>query len=193
LYEVSNVVEWFAGTWCVVHLLDKVFENYPGIRTLGRWATWGATTIAVATTLTVARVFWSGAIGGKPTLFYFEVVDRSVLLSLALVVILTLAFLSRYPMELQMNSWVSVTGFSAVILSLAGARLADSMAQYLTSMRIDIAQLVFEMCVYFVWAAALRREEAHAPSRVIFHRDGEAELVAQLEAMNGILRGAGRS
>src|SRR5260370_36696938 len=105
IYELSNPVEWIAAIWCVVHLLGKAFGSYPGIRTMSRWATWGATTISVASTLLMARFFWRGGIRGKRLLFYFEVADRSVLLSLALVVILTLAFLSRYPLQLQRNTW----------------------------------------------------------------------------------------
>lgn len=189
-YETSNVVEWFAATWCVVHLLGRIFDAYPGIRTLSRWVAWGAIGLSVCAALTVARVFWSGGIGGRKLLFYFEVADRSVLLSLALVVILTLGFLSRYPLGLQTNTWASLTGFSAVVLSLAGARLVDSLAPQLASRQIDRAQLAFEAFTYLVWAWKLRRQEQQEPARVIFHHIDEADLLAELKAMNGILRRA---
>src|SRR5262249_43097270 len=125
--------------------------------------------------------------------FYFEVADRSVLLSLALVVILTLTFLSRFPLRLKGNTWAALIGFSAVILSLASARLLDSLAPHLAAGWADNLELAAEAAVYAVWAAKLRAEEAQAPARVIFRHADEAELLQKLDAMNGILRRAGRS
>jgi hypothetical protein len=193
MYELSNPVEWLAAAWCTVDLLGKAFDAYPGIRSLSRRAASGAIVAATAITLTIARYFWSGSMRGQRRLFYFEVADRTVLLSLALVVILTLGFLSRFPLPLQSNTWASLIGFSAVVLSLAGARLMDSLAPHLAALPVDRAQLLFETLCYVVWAASLQKAESQAPARVIFHHAGEQELLRQLEAMNGILRGAGRS
>ena len=193
LYEISNPVEWIAATWCAVQVLGRAFEDYPGIRSLSRWVTLSATATSVAATLAIAKVFWSGGIGGKRVLFYFEVADRSLLLSLALVVVLTLAFLSSYPLRLQRNTWVSLIGFSVVLLSIAGARLVDSLAPYLSAYGFDRGQLILESCCYLSWAALLQRQEAQAPARMIFHHAGEQELLRQLDTLNGILRGAGRS
>jgi len=192
VYEASNPVEWLAAIWCVVQLLDKTFNDYPGIRTICRWATWGATTLSVTTSLALARAFWSGSIRGKPQLFYFEVADRSVLLSLALIIVLTMGFLSRYPLRLPGNTWVSLIGFSVIVLSIASARLIDSLAPKLASRPIDLGQMAFETITYLVWIGLLRREDQQVPARVIFTHTGEAELLKELDAMNGILRRAGR-
>jgi hypothetical protein len=192
VYLISNPVEWLAAIWCVVQLLERAFKDYPGIRTISRWATWGATTLAVCASLAVARIFWSGGIRGKRVLFYFEVADRSVLLSLALIVVLTMGFLSRYPLRLQGNTWVSLIGFSVIVLSMASARLIDSLAPLLASRPIDLAQVAFEACTYVAWIALLRRHDEQVPARVIFPHAGEAELLKELDAMNGILRRAGR-
>jgi hypothetical protein len=192
VYEASNPIEWIAAIWCVVRLLDKAFSDYPGIRTVSRWATWGATTLSVCTSLALARIFWSGSIRGKPQLFYFEVADRSVLLSLALIIVLTMGFLSRYPLRLPGNTWVSLVGFSVIFLSMAAARLIDSLAPKLASRTIDLGQVAFETCTYIAWIVLLRRQEEQKPARVIFTHAGEAELLKELDAMNGILRRAGR-
>ena len=193
LYEISNPVEWVAAIVCVMDLLGRAFGAYPGIRSLSRWAACGATIAATAIALTLARFFWSGSARGQKVLFYFEVVDRSVLLSLALIVVLTLAFLSRYPLPLTVNTWISLIAFSAILLSLASARLIDSLAPGLASQAADAAQLVFECVCYALWAGLLQKRETESPERVIFHHVGEQELLRQLDAMNGILRGAGRS
>lgn len=196
LYEVSNPVEWIAATWCVAHLLGKAFDGYPGIKSVSRWATWGASAVAISVALALANYFWQGGVLGQKTLFYFEVADRSVLLGLALVVILTMFFLSRYPLRLQANTWTSLIAFSAIILSLAGARLVDSLAPVMAVVTVDIIQLVLEFACCLAWAWAFRREEEQAPARVIFSHSGghmgEAELLRQLEAMNGILHRVGR-
>ncbi len=196
LYEASNPVEWIAATWCVAHLLGKAFAGYPGIKSISRWATWGASVVAISLALALANYFWQGAVQGRNSLLYFEAADRSVLLGLALVVILTMFFLSRYPLRLQANTWTSLIAFSALILSLAAARLVDSVAPVMAVLPVDIAQLVFEFACCLAWAWAFRREEEQPPARVIFGHSGghmgEAELLRQLEAMNGILRRVGR-
>ena len=196
LYEASNPVEWIAATWCVAHLLGKAFDGYPGIKSLSRWATWGASAVAVSVALALATYFWQGSVRSQKILFYFEVADRSVLLGLALVVILTLFFLSRYPLRLQANTWTSLVAFSAIILSLAGARLVDSVAPVMAVLPVDIIQLIFESACCLAWAGAFRREEEQAPARVIFSHSGgdagETEILRQLESMNGILHRVGR-
>ena len=192
LYKISTPVEWIAATWCVAHLLGKGFEAYPGIRSMSRWATWGASVIAVCIALLLVSYFWQGDYRGRKTLLYLEVADRSVLLSLALVVILTVIFFYRYPFRLQTNTWASLIAFSAVVLSMAGARLVDSLAPVMAVLPVDLAQLAFEAGCYLVWAGNLRREEAQAPAHVIITYAGEHELLRQLQAMDGILHRVGR-
>ena len=192
LYKISTPVEWIAATWCVAHLLGKGFEAYPGIRSMSRWATWGASVIAVCIALLLVSYFWQGDYRGRKTLLYLEVADRSVLLSLALVVILTVIFFYRYPFRLQTNTWASLIAFSAVVLSMAGARLVDSLAPVMAVLPVDLVQLAFEAGCYLVWAGNLRREEAQAPAHVIITYAGEHELLRQLQAMDGILHRVGR-
>ena len=191
VYKVSNPVEWVAATWCVAHLLGKGFEAYPGIRSMSRWATWGASVTAVCIALLLVSYFWQGNYRGRKTLLYLEVADRSVLLSLALIVILTAIFFSRYPFRLQSNTWASLIAFSAIILSMAVARLFDSLAPAMAALPADMTQLVFEAGCYLVWAGYFRRDEA--PAHVIVTYPGEQELLRQLQAMDGILHRAGRS
>ena len=192
LYKVSNPVEWVAATWCVAHLLGKGFAGYPGIRSMSRWATWGASLIAVCIALLLVSYFWQGNYRGRRTLLYLEVADRSVLLSLALVIILTVIFFYRYPFRLQSNTWASLIAFSAIVLSTAVARLFDSLAPAMAVLPVDLAALAFEAGCYLVWAANFRREEAQAPAHVIITYAGEHELLRQLHAMDGILHRVGR-
>ena len=192
LYKISTPVEWVAATWCVAHLLGKGFAAYPGIRTMSRWATWGASLIAVCFALLLVGYFWQGDYLGRRTLLYLEVADRSVLLSLALVIILTVIFFSRYPFRLQSNTWTSLIAFSAIVLSMAVARLFDSLAPAMAAFPADLTQLGFEAGCYLVWAGNFRREEAQGPPHVIITYAGEHELLRQLQAMDGILHRVGR-
>jgi hypothetical protein len=114
------------------------------------------------------------------------------MLSLALIIVLTMWFLSRYPLRLQGNTWVSMIGFSVIVLSMASARLIDSLAPKLASRPIDLGQVAFETCTYIAWVVLLHRQDEQKPARVIFTHAGEAELLKELDAMNGILRRAGR-
>lgn len=191
-FVVSLPVEWAFATWAAIHLLGKAFDAWPGIRTATRWATLLATVISVAAAS--VSVFLIGGGGNKITVYRFlEVADRSVLGGLSVVVILTAAIVLRYPLRLRQNTWLSLGGFSMVLLSIAGARLLDSVSPSYAHLIADNLQLLFEASVYCIWARFLVPEAAEQPARAAFSHAQEQELLLQLEAMNGILQRAGRS
>jgi hypothetical protein len=192
VYVASIVVSWVVSIFAVREMFALALDDYPGIRTAGRWAMYGATGIAVTASLAVTTLFWNGGAHGESGLFYVEVVNRSVVLTLAAVVASILVFLSRYPLHLHRNTYVSTLFFSAVFLSEAAEMLVDSLSPHLFSAWVDKTQIVFAAVCFAGWALMLRPETAGAPAPVSVENPADQQLLQQLESFNSLLARVGR-
>ncbi|MGD1070755.1 MAG: hypothetical protein ABSB15_11495 [Bryobacteraceae bacterium] len=193
IYIVSLAVSWAVSLYVVREMFALALDGYPGIRTAGRWAMYGATGISVAASLAVTTAFWNGGARGRSRLlFYLEVVDRSVVFTLAAIVVAILLFLSRYPLHLHRNTYVSTAFFSAVFLSEAVEMMVDSLSPRLFSGWVDRTQILFAAACFVGWAAMLRPEASDAPARVSFENPADRELLQQLESFNTLLARVGR-
>ena len=125
-------------------------------------------------------------------LIYSEIVQRSVVFSLAILILTILYFLSRYPLRLPQNTYISSAFFSALFLSEALQLLIDSLQPLLSNFYLDSVQTAFAAVCLGAWAGLLQPEKAAAPSRVSFTSAHEAQLLEQLESLNQILARAAR-
>jgi hypothetical protein len=186
------VVNWIVSVYVVREMFALALDGYPGIRTAGRWAMYGATGLSVAVCVAITKVFWNGGPRGESNLFYVQVVNRSVVFTLAVIVAAILVFLARYPLHLHRNTYVSTSFFSAVFLSEAAVMLVDNLSPHLYSHVVDRIQIVFVAACFLGWALMLRPQTAAASARVKFENSAEKELLQQLESFNSLLARAGR-
>jgi hypothetical protein len=192
LFIAYVVVNWVVSIYAVREMFALALDRYPGIRTVGRWAMYGATGLSVAASLAITPVFWNGGRHGESHLFYVQVVNRSVVFSLAVIVAAILVFLARYPLHLHRNTYVSTSCFSAVFLSEAAVMLVDNLSPHLYSAQADRLQTLFVAACFTGWALMLRPEtEAATVSRTI-ENPAEKELLQRLESFNSLLARAGR-
>jgi hypothetical protein len=192
IYVATVVGGWFFSAAAVREMFSLMLVAYPGLRSAGRWAMYGALITASLASLLLAAAFWGGPTGHQSKLlFYLDFLDRSIVFSLAVVIVSLLLFQSHYPLGLHRNTYTSSGFFSAIFLSLAAQLLVDSLMPDLYSRFADIAQLAFASLCLVAWAVMLRREEVR-PQRITFQSPEEHELLRQLESMNRMLTRAGR-
>ena len=192
LYVAYVIINWVVSLYVVREMFALALEGYPGIRTACRWAMYGGTAISVSASLALTTMLWNGGARGRSNLFYVEVVNRSVVFTLAVIVVAILVFLARYPLNLHPNTYVSTSFFSAVFLSEAAVMLVDSLNQYLYSAQVDRVQTIFVAGCFLGWALMLRPQIVTAPARVTVENSAEKELLQQLESFNSLLARAGR-
>jgi hypothetical protein len=190
IYLVSLVLNWIVAVYVVREMFALALVDYPGIRTVGRWAVYAATGISITVSLAVTKLFWK--VQGRHGLFYFEVVNRSVLFTLAAIIVSILVLLSRYPLNLRRNTYVSTSFFGAVFLSEAAEMLVDSLSPVLNSVWVDRFQVVFAALCFAGWALMLRPETVGAPAIVSYENPADQELLQQLESFNTLLARVGR-
>src|SRR3954453_9641004 len=64
--------------------LALVFDDYPGIRSIGRWTMYGAVAAALVSSITISAAYWRSDV--RTNLYPVLVTSRSVVFSLAVVV-----------------------------------------------------------------------------------------------------------
>jgi len=192
-YVVLQLLKWIFSIFAVRELFALTFTSYPGIRTAGRWVMYYGVALALGISLLVTRFFWSGGVRGRSAnLFYFEVSQRSVVFTLAFVIVTILLFLSKYPLHLSRNTFVSSAFFSVLFLSEACRVLINTLAPKLYNPPLDWPQAIFFAICLLAWAAMLRPEPETAPARVTFSTPREEHLLEQLNALNQMMTRSAR-
>jgi hypothetical protein len=175
----------------VWELFALVFDDYPGIQTVGRWAMYAGIVLSVAASVAVARIFWQGGAGNRDAfLFYLEVLQRSVVFSLALVIATMLFVLSRYPLHLSRNTYLSSLFFSLLFLSDAARLLIDSLSPGLYNHYVDWSADAVIAALLGFWAVLLRPEPQADIPRVSPSGSEETHLLEQLDSLNAFLDSA---
>jgi hypothetical protein len=157
--------------------------------------------VAAAASLTASLGFAPDRSHGSQHLFYIEVVQRSVVFTLAVVILAVMFALSRYPLHLGRNSIVSSVFFSAIFLSDAGRLLVDSLSSRLYNQFADLTEATVIFLCLGTWAVLLRRATADElvmdtkvaeRPRLAFANPAEAQLLSELDSLNRLLTRAAR-
>jgi len=186
-------LECVLGIFAVRELLALTFNDYPGIRTVGRWVMYAGLALALCISLLMTGLLWSGETRGRSIhLFYFEVSKRSIVFTLAFVIVTILLFLSKYPLHLSRNTLVSSVFFSVLFLSEAARLLVDSLAPQLHIHAVDWTESAFAFVCLLGWAAFLKPEPPKVPAQVRFSRPEEDHLLNQLNSLNQFMTRAAR-
>jgi hypothetical protein len=185
-----TVLNWAAGFLAVREMFSLSMGGYPGIRTAARWTLYVSISLALLLSLAITYSAWGPGRNGRSRLFYIQVADRSVLVTLIVIIGGLILFLSRYPLHLPRNTYVSFSFFSCILLCQALPDLIDSFGSQLFYFPVDIAGLWICAVLYCGWAYLLGPETS--PVRVSVRKVDETGLLRELEAMNAMLVRVGR-
>jgi hypothetical protein len=187
-YIALESIVWFVAAFAVREMFTLIFKDYPGLRTAGRWALYGALVLSIIGSLIIGAVFAPGRSHAASRLFYQMVLDRSINLSLTAIILILMLFLSRYPLNLDRNTYVASGFFSAMFLVEATIKLADSLSPHLNLAYLDYAGVGFTALCLMGWGIMLQAPNNEpAPVRPQANKQRETELLQQLETMNRIL------
>lgn len=193
VYVVLAPLENVFDIIVVRELLTLMFQKYPGIRTVARWAMYLALGLSVCVSLVLTKYLWNAGASGRVKwgLFYLEITQRAIVLALVAVILAILFALSRYPLHLGRNTYVSCAFFSILFLSEAAELFIDATARGLFNQFVDRTQSVFVALCLASWALLLRPEKVPA-ARVAFSTPQEEHLLHQLDALNQMMTRAAR-
>ncbi len=188
IYVVAGPTIWVTASLAVFQMFSLIFRDFPGLRTVGRWALNGALAISILVSAAILRAPWPRETARTKALYYELIFDRSLHFGLAAIIVALIWFLSRYPLHLTRNTYVASGFFSAVFLAESAARLIDTLNPALYVNDIDRLEIVLVAVAFAVWGMMLQSPAtAPAPARAPANPDREAELLRQLDAMNAVL------
>jgi hypothetical protein len=193
-YYVALIpLESIAGFFAVRELIALIFADYPGIRTVGRWALYAGVLFSIGMSLALTRLFlYSGPHPrSKWGLFYIEMAKRSVVFSLVIAIIAIVFVLSKYPLNLGRNTYLACAFFSSMFLIEAAQLLVDSSKRlFFYELADNVAAISIFTCL-FAWALLMRTQAAPA-LRVAVPTAYEGRLLHQLESLNSLMIRAAR-
>jgi hypothetical protein len=156
----------------VLEMFKLIFRDYPGLRSAGRWTLYIALALSTFIFVLYIKAPWADESVNTRLLFYELVFDRLMHFTLALVIMMQMYFLSRYPLHLDRNIRVASGFFSAMFLGQSVVTLIDT--------------------CFAGWGLLLQPASAPAPIRSGVSEPREAELLQQLESLNQMLTRSAR-
>jgi len=171
----------------VWEMFALIFRDYPGLRTAGRWTLYIALAISSGIFLLYIRAPWANESANTRLLFYELEFDRLIHFTLALVILMQMYFLSRYPLHLDRNVKVASGFFSAMFLAQSTVRLIDTLSPHLFVHWADYPEVVLSTLCFASWGLMLRPATAPVPVRSGQSGPRETELLQQLESLNQML------
>lgn len=187
-YVAAGPTIWLTASLAVYQMFALIFRDFPGLRTAGRWALNCALGLSIIVSTVILRAPLPHQSTRTIALYYELVFDRSVHFGLAAIIIVLILFLSRYPLHLDRNTYVASGFFSAVFLAESVTRLIDTLSPALYTNAVDTPEIAFVALAFAGWGVMLQAQSVvPTPVRAPANPGREAELLRQLDALNGVL------
>lgn len=189
-FIVADPIILFASAMAVLEMFALIFRDYAGLRTAGTWALNAALGLSIGVSLFIA-IYVKNLPQGGTTLArwvaYEVVFDRFINLGLAIVVVILMWVLSKYPLNLDRNTYVASGFFSAMFLAQAADRLIDTLSPHLFARYADYPEVGFAALCFIAWGAMMRPAETRVRPRIQVNEARDTALLQQLASLNGIL------
>ena len=194
IFVVSLPFLWFLYVLVVLELYSLVLGNYKGIASLGRWALILALIISVFVSGISLLPDLSNPAEKYPTLLTFFVIERGVVSSLAVFLLLISGFVAWYPVPLNRNTLIHCIVFSVYFLSMTMAVFIRNVTGDQITPGVNLALVIAHLLTLLVWIAFLNRagESRKVLLRLQWRAEDEERLVGQLNAINSTLLRAAR-
>jgi hypothetical protein len=191
-YMAVQPLTLIADIAVVLELFHFTMAAYPGVETAARRVLRGVIAFSALGSVAITAASWDSRTSPSHV-YYLLVLNHAVQFGLALTVIALLLFLSRYPIRLPRNTYVSCYFFSAVFLVEAADSLFAALSPLLFSRIVDMAALLILSGLLLVWTSMLRHQsEDSVISGVHFGNIDTGPLLLQLESLNQTLSRASR-
>ncbi len=193
IYLTSTPVLWVLAYLIVLELYRLIFEDYPGISSVGRKAVSWCMGLAIVVAVLYAIPDLRTTAGRFPVLRTYYILERSTVLALLLFLVLIQVFLIRYRLRLSPNRKIYATGYALyfgivvaqdVIFTSLGLRVVDAVGMW-TNVVAGCILLTGAMLLASKGEVRIRLEQADSsPDR--------ARLQQQLTDINRLLSRAAR-
>jgi hypothetical protein len=166
-----------------------IFQDYPAITAAGRKALWRILPVAIMVSGFTLYPDLAHASGQRAILVYFSMLERGILFSLTLFVLLFLFFVVRYRLALRRNIVLHTLLFGVYFLCSTLAYFILNVTGQAVDDEVNVGLLGVSALALVFWT--MRFEPAGEKPVAAGPRASEAEtirLINQLDALNTVLR-----
>jgi len=187
IYFITAPILWLFYVLVVLELYSLVLRNYAGIHSLGRWTLYGALFFSVA--VSVLALIPSAGNDSSRLLFWCTTVERGVVFSLVIFLLLILLFLAIYPVALCRNILVHSVVYSVFFLSISMMILIRNVVGHDVMHLLNTVVLVMNLACYAAWIFLLTRDGENRITMLRHHwtNADEQRLIEQLNHINATL------
>ena len=192
-FVASEPAVWFVYILLGLNLYSLVLQNYKGLQTVGRWIFFIALPLAIlGSALTVIADLRNPR--GNVILFYYVVLERGIMFSLVLFILVTLALLSWYPISISRNTMVHAIVCTVFLISASMVYFVRAFEGQVINHVTHLANLVITALCWAAWLVLLtpEGEQTEMVMRRQFTAEQEARLIDQLTLINSSLLRASR-
>jgi len=188
VWTITTIIALIFYVLLVVELYRLVLANYRGLQTIGRWAMYASLIVSVAVSVLSLLPKMASMSARNRKLFVVLGPERAIETALALFIIVLLAFLSRYPIQLSRNVRLHAVVYAAFFLS----NTLGTLMRLLFGIAIgDAANLVIaavNTSTVLAWLLFLNPAgEEVRDSQPAMTREHEQRLLKQLETLNATM------
>jgi hypothetical protein len=189
LWTITEPLLWLFYILLVLEIYRLVLEDYKGIYSVGRWALYVCLTLAVIASGSTLLPGWNTGNAKSPMVLFYLVIERGVIFSMVLFILLLGLFLSSYPIRISRNIIVHTALYTVYFLSSTLMLLVQALTGFHVSKAFNTGLVLTGILCGFGWLILLKKEEQ--ASRVVLRYEWKPEdeerLVQQLTAINSSL------
>jgi hypothetical protein len=185
----TEPVLWLSYVLVVFELYSLVLKHYRGIYTVGRVFFFVAVAVSsVISALTVLPTM-TGALAIRPLLYYYALVERGIVTSLAIFLLLLLALVTWFPVPLSRNLLIHCSVYTTYFFVSNVINLFWHLGGENTNYWTSMSRFAVALACYLCWAFLLSPSGEDRTASLHLGRSPleEKRLLGQLEGLNATL------
>jgi hypothetical protein len=193
LWRTTEPVIWLLYVLVVLELCSLVFKDYLGIHALGRWIVYGSLVLSVLLSAVTVLPTWMHSTEDAFSMQRFLMVERGIDFAIVLLLLLLLAFLVLFPIQLRRNVIVHSVLFAVFFTTNSMGILIVNLTSYRHGIAVSTCLLGVSVLCIIGWLILMTRE-GEQTIMAIRHPVpvDESRLVAQLAEINATLMRASK-
>ena len=193
-WVLSEPFMWLFYVLLGLNVYSLVLQDYKGLQTVGRWIFLTAVPLSIGASALTVLPAWNKP-HGNAFLFYYTTIDRGVMFSLVIFILVTLLLLSLYPIKLSRNIVMHAVVCTIFLISASMGYFIRNAGKDSPSLyhAVDFAHQVITVLCWSAWLLLLSPKGEE--TGMILHKwtpEQEERLVSQLTAINSSLMRATR-
>jgi hypothetical protein len=188
LWLSTEPVIWVLYVLVVLELCSLVFKDYRGIHALGKWIIYGSSAISVLVSIITVLPTWRHSTDTVFSVPRYLMIERGIDFAIVLLLLLLLAFLVLFPIQLSRNVIIHSILYAIFFMSNSMGILIVNLTGHRLSITVSTCLMGVSALCMIGWLILMSRE---GEQKIMAIRHpvpvDESRLVAQLTEINATL------